>query len=312
MPQSVDIRMRLPRQLVAEDGGALLAATVVGPAAVANRDRRRDEDSGVRDAFDETGVVVVAGGGGEGAVLDAIDASLDGDADALDAVGMGGDAAAQAVGLLDAGAELVDRELGGEGVGSGRHVAAGGHDLDPVGAGLHAFADGLADTELAIAFAAHEPAVAACGGDRGAGDEQAGTLDEPGRDAVAKFDGERRGRAEVANGGDTRFEHAAAVASHPEQHALRRVAIEGRPPPGGRVKTEVRVALDEPGDDRAAGDVEGAGGAEVRAASLDAVAVDGDVGLDGGVCEAVPCATAADDEGAHAAGFYADVAGWCG
>ena len=59
------------------------------------------------------------------------------------------------------------------------------------------------------------------------------------------------------------------------------------------------MAFDEAGDDRAAGDVERTGATQVCAAGFNAVAVDGDVGLDGEAGEAVPGATTADDEGAH-------------
>ena len=56
-------------------------------------------------------VEFVAAGSGEGAVLDAIDAGFGGDADAFDAVGVGGDLAAKAVRFFDAGAKLIDGEL---------------------------------------------------------------------------------------------------------------------------------------------------------------------------------------------------------
>ena len=71
-----------------------------------------------------------------GAVLDGIDAGIGGEEDALRAVGVGGYFAAEAVGIGDQGLELVEAVLAGlRIVALGKH-AAGGADLDEIGAVL--------------------------------------------------------------------------------------------------------------------------------------------------------------------------------
>ena len=184
-------------------------------------------------------------------MFDHIDPRFGGDADAFAAVRVCGDFAAQAVRLIDTGAQLVDRKLRGEGVGAGRHVSARGHHFDPVHARFDVLPHGFADAEFAVRFASHEPAVAAGGGDRRASHQQPWAKREAARERLTHFDREAGRRAEVADGGDARFEHATAVLSHTQGHRGRGVRVVNRAPIGSGVEAEVGVAFDQAGDDGA-------------------------------------------------------------
>ena len=75
-------------------------------------------------------------------VLKGVDACFDGAGDALSAVGVGCNAPAEAVGVLDDGLELLNGVLGAADDAAGGHAAAGGADFDEVGVLLDEAADG--------------------------------------------------------------------------------------------------------------------------------------------------------------------------
>ena len=76
----------------------------------------------------------ILGVAGEAGVLDGVDAGEDGVADAVVAVGMGGDLQAEHVGLVGDRLHLVIGQLLSAGAVAQREDAAGGADLDHLGA----------------------------------------------------------------------------------------------------------------------------------------------------------------------------------
>ena len=106
---------------------------------------------------DEVGAVLLHGGDAlvvdVGAVLDGVDAGFGGPEDALRSVGVGGDFAAEAVGVGDDGLQLFHGVLAGLRVVAFGEDAAGGGDLDEVGAVLDVFADLMLDGGDAVGYA---------------------------------------------------------------------------------------------------------------------------------------------------------------
>ena len=86
-------------------------------------------------------------------MLDGVDAGLGGPEDALRSVGVGGDFAAEAVGVGDDGLHLFEGVLAGLRIVALGEDAAGGADLDEVGAVLDVLADLMLDGGDAIGYA---------------------------------------------------------------------------------------------------------------------------------------------------------------
>ena len=78
------------------------------------------------------------------------------------------------MGLFHGRPQLRHRVLRQARIGAGRHVAAGGHDLDHVHAGFDARPDSAPHLQLTVGFAAHEVAVASGHGYRRTGGEDLG------------------------------------------------------------------------------------------------------------------------------------------
>ena len=221
--------------------------------AVEAAERRDEHLAGGGHALEQVGALVEVH-----AVLDGVDAGLDGDLGAVEAFGVGGDAMAHAVGLVDDRRDLLAGHLRGVGVLELDGARAGGHDLDEVGAAPELFADGAADVVGAVGLAVHVAEPAAAGGG-GGDDPPAGEQPRAAERAVAhRLAGLED---EVAVGAD--------VADRRDPHAQRRAQVGGqevraRPGPerlgagrrGGDVGVDVGVRVDEAGHERAAREVE--------------------------------------------------------
>ena len=174
---------------------------------------------------DEVGAVLLHHGDAfvveVGAVLDGVDAGLAGPEDALCAVGVGGDLAAEAVSVGDDGLHLFEGVLGGLRVVALGEDAAGGSDLDEVGAVLDVFADLMLDGGDAVGYALAVDVVlvgekvlvhvAAGDAERGAGDLHVRAGDVAGVDLVAESDVGVVVGADVADGGEAGFERDLGV-----------------------------------------------------------------------------------------------------
>jgi hypothetical protein len=97
-------------------------------------ERRADHDLPFAEAAHQVRGELDAVGGQAGAVLDAVDAGLDGLLDRGRAWAWAVTGRPEAVRLLDHAAQLVEGELTCRDVGAGGHVPAAGHDLDDVDA----------------------------------------------------------------------------------------------------------------------------------------------------------------------------------
>ena len=88
-------------------------------------------------------------------MLDRVDAGLDRDLGAVEALGVGGHPVAHAVGLVDDRRDLLAGHLRGVGILELDRARAGGHDLDEVGAAPELLADGAAHVVGAVGLAVH-------------------------------------------------------------------------------------------------------------------------------------------------------------
>lgn len=198
----------------------------------------------------ETGLTV---GVHEAGVGDVVDARLDGPPDALGAVRVGGGVLAEAVGVLDEGAEFVGGELRVPGGGAGGHEAAGRHHLDDVDARLVVIPDRLADLGDRVDLAAGGPGVSSRGGELRSGGDDARTGDQPGADGVAQRDVGEVARAQRLHGGDAHRGELASDGDRRQGHPGLVVAVVG-----GRlrqhlgVRAEVGVRFDQAREDRPA------------------------------------------------------------
>ena len=197
----------------------------------------------------DTGIVDV------GAVLDGIDAGLGGPANAFGPVSVGGDLAAQAVGVGDDGLHFFQGVLRVLGIVSKGQHAAGGADLDHVSAVLNIFADFVLHGSNAIGnavvglviFEGQQVVVAVSAGDaesRAAG-QNPGTGDVSSLDRVAEGDVAESGGADVAYRRESRLQGKAGIAS--SDQGLARNGDRQRFVAEVRVHRQVRVRVDESG-----------------------------------------------------------------
>ena len=89
-----------------------------------------------------------------------------------------------------------------------------------------------------------------------AGNDQGGTDDKSVAHGVAQLDRQVRGSTQVANGGDARLHHRARMPRHAQQHACRAIAVVDLAPLSAGVEAEVRMALDQARQHRAASDID--------------------------------------------------------
>ena len=232
--------------------GERLAHRVLGNAArhAAGRDGgRRDQRRHQRHAVARHPLAQRLGE--EHAVLDRGDPALETVRDTVAAHGVRGRPAAGLARLLDAGHDLVARELGGVRLHPGRHHAAGGEELDDVGAGLELLAHGLAHVVGAIGLAADQvPAVAAGHADTAPGAQDPRARDEAVADGVPHAQLGVVAAAEVAHG-----RHAGLQRLPRPQHRLDhghrvRVALHRRGRIGLAAEAQVHVHVDQPGQQR--------------------------------------------------------------
>ena len=159
--------------------------------------------SAVPDAF----IAAIACGVGEGAVLDRIDPGARRGLDAARAMGVGGDLEAERMGGVDDRLHLGVGEMLAEAARLLREDAAGGGDLDEVGAGARGLADprrallgagaGIAGAERLDHLGAEAGDVAMAADDR---DGRAGGEDPRARDdALLRSRGEARSRPAAAS-----------------------------------------------------------------------------------------------------------------
>ncbi len=184
-------------------------------------------------------------------MLDRRDAPLERIGDALGAPGVGGRAAAGLAGLLDRRAHLVQRELGGVGIHARRHHAAGGEDLDDVGAGLDLFAHALAHLVGAVGLAADQmPAVAAGDADAAAGAQHPRPGHEAGAHGVAHAQLGVVAAAEIAHRGDAGLDRLPRAQHRLDDGGGERVLQQRGSGVGLGAEAEVDVTVDEPGQQR--------------------------------------------------------------
>ena len=198
-----------------------------------------------------------------GAVLNGVDAGADGGLDADGSLGVDHDFLAGAMGHGDGLGHLSFAELLDVEVGDGIHDAAGGHELDPVGAVLDVAAndvvdviDGVGDVEAAghCDIGREERAVAMAAGDGNAtaGGDHARPKDEAALLGVAE--GELRvvggAFAGVAQVGEAVVEPEAQVVGAPESGLGDGGAEVLGPVLRGGVGERVAVDVDEAGENR--------------------------------------------------------------
>ena len=234
---------------------------------------------------------------GEGAVLDRIDAGLERRIDAVDAMGVGGDAAAEGVSGLDDGAHLVRHHLPVEAARYVRKDAAGGGELDHLGAGRNllahrpaAIVGAVAGVGRALAGDLGEVAVEAVDAAMAAGDRDAAAGRDDGRagelagiDRVAQRGDGARLAAEVADRGEAGEQGAAGV----EQGGIGLVLIIAARRLQPRLEAVVEAAemdvhVDQAGEDIGVAQIDdaGAGQVDIAVADLgDAAAADDDARL---------------------------------
>ncbi len=200
---------------------------------------------------------------------------------------------AGAVGDFDGLGHLLFAEFLDVEVGDGVHDAAGGHELDPVGAILDVAAhdvvdvvDGVGDVlaagKLQVGREGSAVAVAAGDGDAAAGGGDAGAEDDAALDGVAQGELRVVGRtfAGVADGGESVIEPEAQVVDAPERGLRNGGAQVGGEVLRGGVGEDVAVGVDEAGEHGVVGQI-GDGDAAWGGIGdgLDAVAGDEDVGV---------------------------------
>ena len=183
-------------------------------------------------------------------MLDAVDAGLDRLLDGCQRVGVRGHPQADAVRLVDNGAQLLQSELTCRDVGARRHVAAARHDLHDVDAPLSPLAHRGAQRIDARDLAAHHPAMPAHRCDRRSRRDDvrlararrvAPVDDRPVR--VAEIAHRRDARCElvVERGGDDLLEVSRRELGKPLERAVARVAA------------QVDVRVDQAGEHRPVG-----------------------------------------------------------
>jgi hypothetical protein len=155
-----------------------------------------------------------------GAVLDGVEADLDGSLDTGRAVAVAGDSDAELVRLPDRGCKLVRRPLERANVRAVRHHAAGHQQLDQVDPHLDPLANGPPSLVWPVddALARHRDlwtvvavAVPAWHRQRHAGGQDARPHQEPFVERLADGHVAERRRAQVADGRETGHEHRAGV-----------------------------------------------------------------------------------------------------
>jgi hypothetical protein len=117
-----------------------------------SRQRRHEHDAALGHQSEQLGRTME-----RQPVLDGIDALLDRDPSAAQTLGVGRDAIAHPVRLVDDGRDFVACHLGGLGVLADHRPGAGRHDLDEVRAVADLLADRLAHLPWAIRGAVHRP-----------------------------------------------------------------------------------------------------------------------------------------------------------
>jgi hypothetical protein len=233
--------------------GQALADRLVAQHGRADAERRHQEGAPLGHELQDLVV-------GEGAVLDGAGAGLDGVADALLGVGVGGHVAAVVLGDPHGGGDLFLGELDGAGLlAFRRQHGAGGHDLDQVGALGELPAGRRHDGIGPVAEVVHAGVVVgAAGGDR---QQLAGQVEARGRELA--------GRGRLAHGhlGVVPAAHVAHRGEAGQQSALGRLGglqgdqgilapsrfVDVRAP--GR-HGQVHMAIDQPGQQPAAGQVD--------------------------------------------------------
>ncbi len=199
------------------------------------------------------------GGADLRAVFDGIEPGSHGVLDADRADGVGGDASVPLVRLVGRGLELLERERREVGTHAGGEHAAGGDDLDGLGAAPHLLANGAADVLRAVDLVGEGPVAVP------ARDRQCAAGRHDGRPVGRSVVDRRRERtrvagrsAEIADGGHSVLELAAPV---PERLHRGQGVVAGDLQALGlevpsAVEAQVHVAVDEAGRERPAGAVD--------------------------------------------------------
>ena len=183
-------------------------------------------------------------------MLDGVDPGPHGSLDARVPLGMGDRPPKRLVRLVDAGCQLHLGEGGGAWVDAGGHPAAGGRELDAVGAGLELLAHRAPHVVGPVGLPADEPAMAPRHADDGPGRAHPRPGYAASGDRLAEPDGHARPRTDVADAGDADREGLPGVRrGGPGEvgHRNRRGPLHLLGLGGER---EVHVAVDEPRHER--------------------------------------------------------------
>ena len=191
------------------------------------------------------------------AMLDGVDARVEAPRDPLLRHRVGRRAPARAVRLVDARAQLVERQLRRAWIDPGRHDAAGGHELDDVGARTQLLAHGAAQVVGTVGLPAEQPpAVAARDADGASGAENARPRNHARAHGIAHGELGVLAAAEVAHGGHAGLHRAAGA--HHRAHDRRGVRLVRQCARGIGFtgQAQVDVTVDQTGQQRQAAEIE--------------------------------------------------------
>ena len=233
----------------------------------------------VVDVHDEIGAVLFGKADAfvvdEAGVLDGIDASEDRVLDSFGAVGVSGDFAPCHVRSFGGDFEFFEGVLRGAGTVPFREHTPGGENLDDIDAVFHLSAhdvakliDAVGDLKVTF-FRKHrdarlrreivEVAVASGDGDARAAGDDARAGNQAVVDGVAQIDGEKRRGADIANGSESGFESFARV-DHGEESVVEGCVLEAIDLVVAiGASAEMRVAIDESGEDGGLGKIDHGG-----------------------------------------------------
>ena len=188
-------------------------------------------------------------------MLDQVDAGLDGPHHRLLRAAVGRGQPVELPRLPDQGLKLPGRVGGEPRDGAGR-AAAGGHDLDVVGSLVHQPPHRAADLLLAVGDLVAHVEVAPGAGDRAAADQHLRSRDVPPPQSFLEGEADPVAGPVLAQGGDAGVQVAAQVHGADERHGL--VALAEGLAVGAAVagQAEMGVAVDQPGGQTAAGQVD--------------------------------------------------------
>src|SRR6267142_6370065 len=210
---------------------------------------------------DEKGAVLLGEGDAfvvdQAGMFDGVDAGADGVLDGLRAVGVRGDLATELVGFFGDGLHFFECVLGCAGLIAFTEDAAGGADLDDIGAVLGGFPDFGASGpgaignafRLVVIFGREQIVVALAARDakRRAGSAHSRTFDVAGVDGVAECDVRVTARADVSNGGEAGAQRKPSVL-HPGNGFARNRNSEARVAAGGGIRSEMGMNVNQTGE----------------------------------------------------------------